>query len=73
MKTARVIYIQVRVPLLPTMIIINCISLRTYILVYFIREDKEKYNMGLETEITLKFSGQSPVIVKFQLRDVRIV
>lgn len=66
MKTARLIYIQVRAPPLTTMIIINFISLCTYILVYFIREEEEKYNMSLETEITRKFSGQSPVIVKFQ-------
>ena len=69
MKRARLIYIQLQMPLLPTMIIINCLSLHTYILVYFIREDKEKYNMSLKTEMTRKFSGQSPVIVKFQLRE----
>ena len=55
MERARLIYIQVQMPLLPTMIIINCISLRTYILVYFIREDKEKYSMSLKTEMTRKF------------------
>ena len=56
-------------PPLPTMIIINCISLCNYILVYYIREDKGKYNMSLETEISRKFLGQSPVIVKCQLRE----
>ena len=30
------------------------------------KRKKEKYNMSLETEITRKFSSQSPVIVKFQ-------
>ena len=44
------------------MIIINFISLCTNILVHFIREEEEKYNMSLETEITRKFSGVGGIV-----------
>ena len=46
-------------------IIITLFHSCTYILIYFM---KEKCNTSLETDITRKFSSQSPVIFKVSIK-----